>query len=928
MTTNDWSWSGSRWWKIDFHAHTPASDDYGHGEDHAALQKTTPRKWLLGYMRAGIDCVVVTDHNSGAWVDPLKEELSRLEEERPDGYRRLTVFPGVEISVHGGAHVLAILDRTKTTADVNTLLTEAGFEGEKGRCNGVTRKAFSEVVAAVRKVEGLAIPAHADAQGGIFDVMSGETLRQAILCEGIIAVEIRSAQFSLPGMFLEEKKCWTRVLGSDSHHPDSDGLNNEPKYPGSHFTWVKMGQPSLEGLRLALLDGELSVLPAGPEDPPADPNEHAPMLLESMEVDSARFMGRSAPFSVSLNPWLNTIIGGRGSGKSTLVEFLRIVMRREKEIPQELAEDLAKYLRVSGSPDMEGLQTPDTALTAIYRKDGARFRIQWSQGGDREPIQRQGSDGSWVATEGEVSQRFPIRLYSQKQIFQLARSPRALLEVVDQAPEVDLTSWRGQWREEESRFLSLRARAREIESGGSEAGRLRGELEDILGKLKVFETSGHSEVLTRYQRRRRQTRAVELWEESWAGLGDRLREVAESCLPEPLEEAGFDVASEADQDIIDRASTARDQIESVQTSMSELANRLDVIATQWRATREASAWKQKVTRATEQYERLKEKLSEEGAGDPSAYGELVQRRQAVERRLRDLEDRQAQATSVKTQATESLHRLLRLRRELTSRREAFIDEVLEGNPYVRISVRTYADKDGCEAELRELIQREGSLAEKDIGSPNGNGLLGTIYGDGSTAGEVEANLEQVKSRIKNIASGDEQAHGVHQKFADHLRSLQPEALDRLDAWFPEDSLTVEYSQSGDGQRFVSIAHGSPGQKTAALLAFLLAYGNEPLIVDQPEDDLDNRLIYDLIVAQLREVKRARQVIVVTHNANIVVNGDSELVIGLRVAHGQTHQQSGCLQEHEVRQQICEVMEGGREAFEQRYRRIALEAQHV
>ena len=155
--------------------------------------------------------------------------------------------------------------------------------------------------------------------------------------------------------------------------------------------------------------------------------------------------------------------------------------------------------------------------------------------------------------------------------------------------------------------------------------------------------------------------------------------------------------------------------------------------------------------------------------------------------------------------------------------------------------------------------------------------------------------------------------------------LHPEALDRLDMWFPEDSLHVRYSMAADGSSFRSIQEGSPGQKTAALLAFLLAYGEDPIILDQPEDDLDTQLLYDLIVTQLRDIKQRRQVIVVTHNANIVVNGDAELVISLEARNGETHQECvGSLQEKKVRDTICAVMEGGRKAFEQRYRRITLE----
>ncbi len=102
-----------------------------------------------------------------------------------------------------------------------------------------------------------------------------------------------------------------------------------------------------------------------------------------------------------------------------------------------------------------------------------------------------------------------------------------------------------------------------------------------------------------------------------------------------------------------------------------------------------------------------------------------------------------------------------------------------------------------------------------------------------------------------------------------------------------------------------------------------------MILDQPEDDLDNHLIYDLIVTQLREIKQKRQVIVVTHNADIIVNGDAENVVALDVRAGQTRIIcQGGLQKTEVRNEICRVMEGGKEAFNLRYKRIGEGGKHV
>ena len=82
-TVREWPYPGSRWWKFDFHSHTPASADYGKGPNQDSLREITPEDWLLGYMRVGVDCVAVTDHNSG--------ELDRpAENSAPDAGREAT----------------------------------------------------------------------------------------------------------------------------------------------------------------------------------------------------------------------------------------------------------------------------------------------------------------------------------------------------------------------------------------------------------------------------------------------------------------------------------------------------------------------------------------------------------------------------------------------------------------------------------------------------------------------------------------------------------------------------------------------------------------------------------------------------------------------------------------------------------------------
>ena len=921
-----WEWKGSRWWKFDFHAHTPASEDYGKGQDQETLKIREPREWLLDYMRAGIDCVAITDHNSGEWIDLLKDELAQLERDRPEGFRPIYVFPGVEISVNNDIHLLAIFGPDKRTSDINSLLAKVEFVGEKGSGNGVTHLSLIKVVEEVTSAGAIAIPAHVDKEKGLFEVLKkGKTLEQVVDCKNVFAMELVDPDYEKPGTYADKDPRWTEILGSDSHHPSG---SSEERYPGSHFTWVKMGTPGIEGLRLALLDGSLSVIRSDRQK--GNPNERAKIVLESVEVSQARYLGRFEPFTIEFNPWLNSIIGGRGTGKSTIVEFLRIVMRRDDELPGDLKNDFEKYRKVYTDRKERGLLTDEVMIKAVYRKDDSRFCVQWDHAGNLEPIEEE-IEGEWKRAEGDIRQRFPVRIYSQKQIFSLAREPLALLGVVDEAPEVDRRSWDEKWRQAETKFLSLRARARETKAGLSEEARLQGELEDIKRKQDIFEQAGYADVLRNFQKLSRQQRSVKTWEETWADAGERLRHIARELVPAPLENKTFDKDLETDAELQSYAAAACESLSELSKKVESLASRADKILAEWQKNKDDSSWKQGAVDAEQAYQKLKEDLAKGGENDPAGYGELVQRRQFIEKKLEELEDSRKHVEELEKQSELQLEEMLEIRRELTRSRENFLNGVLGENQYVRIKVVPYKATDTVvEAEFRRLLQREGSGFERDIGLPAGGGLLGKLYDGDESGDEIEKNLGEIKKDVRNIASGRYDLKKLtDQRFAAHVSKLPPEAVDRIDVWFPEDSLNVQYNATGEGENFLSIEEGSPGQRTAALLAFLLSYGDEPLILDQPEDDLDNLLIYDLIVTQLRNMKRSRQIIVVTHNANIVVNGDAELVVALAPYNGETKKEcNGSLQEKEIRETICAIMEGGTKAFEDRYRRIALERDHV
>jgi len=897
---NEWcGWAGARWWKFDFHTHTPASRDWK-GE------RPSPADWLLAHMRAGIDCVAVTDHNTGEWVDKLKVALAELERDRPEGYRSLCIFPGVEISVQGGVHLLAIFDPASASDNITGLLAEAGYKGTPGDSDAVTTKSFADVIGVIHSRDGLAIPAHVDRESGLFRALSGNTLGQALQAGHIHAMEVVDPAFEKPRLYLDEKLNWTELCGSDSHCLERTG---------KRFSWVKMGTPSFEGLRLALLDGELSVKRL--DSLLADLNKHGRNVIESITVRKAKYMGRSEDFVLRLNPWLNAIIGGRGTGKSTLVEFMRLALRRERELPESLRKEFKKYQDVCRSRGDEGLLTQDSATGILYRKDGEGFSVQWNANGDHAPIMRE-EDESPVP--GDVRSLFPVTIYSQKQIFELSRDSLALLVQVDKAPQLEKRSWQENHDKLERHYLELRARERRRASSLETEASLKGDLEEVGRKMKVFEDQGHAGVLREYQQSRRQRNAIERWSETWADAGARIRKLAEGIVPEPLE--SFLDMEDLDKDSRDEAlSRARRVSKEFQKIDSELlspaTDRAERVIREWAEQREGSTWARRAQDAESAHAALLERLSKEGVSDLNEYATLVQRKQQIEDSLGKIEAQRKELDRVSQQAHSILGELSESSAELNRRRKEFLQRTLHNNPYVKIEIVAHGSPmPEIEREFRDRLQCEEGGFDKDIAL-----LLDELQ----RAADRGRQLKRLKAKVREIAESKGEFPGVHdQRFARRLRRLkdrQPEVLDRLDIWYPEDGLEVSYSPKGDGLGFRHIETGSPGQRTAALLAFLISYGDDPIILDQPEDDLDNALISSLIVSQLRGMKQKRQVIVVTHNPNIVVNGDAELVAALQVEKGQTRSASGCLQEQNIRDNLCEIMEGGREALERRYQRI-------
>ena len=913
----------------------------------------------MRYMTAGIDCVAVTDHNSGAWIDKLKSAYERMKtqadaDSAPDGFRELTLFPGVELSVHGGFHLLAILDPESGTGDVDTLLGHVDFAGTKGDSDGVTRKGAAETVHEVLAVGGIAIPAHADGPKGLLEVRAENpqslrfdptTVRQVLGEPGILAMEVVDRTKPKHTIYKECSLSWSEVLGSDCHNFRSSVI------PGSRYTWVKMEKPSLEGLRLALLDGQgLSIRrsdDSGSFEPFAPPSH----CIEAIEVKDARYMGRDQSTRLTFSPWLNALVGGRGTGKSTVIHALRLASSRgqeldELEVHSTPRQTFERFEQVPENRTEAGGLTKDTAIRWTVTRDGVRHRVHWRGTGTTPVVEEATGDRQWQPSSVPPD-RIPILILSQGHIAELAGdNQQALLRMIDKGAGVDVLTSR--LEDARNAFLSARARIREIDGKLARRNEIEVDQNDVERKLKRFEESGHTSILTAYRVRNRQRREVDRHFEVTEAAAAQIEEAAAALVPEDLPEGAFAKASEEDQQALVAIGALATGIREAGRMLRVAAQDLRGVVETQREALATSTWQAAVEAADREYEALVEALRVEGVTDPSEYGRLAGDRQSLAGELKALDSLSETRTSLLAQSTTLLERVLVARREVSAARDVFLTETLANNRFVRIGLREYGnDLRVIERSLREALNVLDDRFERDILATGGNGrnrgcvadLLDDSL-DGSAedpkqdstepqSNKVEDRIEALKSRLAAACAGEQVFGRNFNKYLVRECARSPGFLDKLLTWFPEDALQVEYSRSGEGTDFHPIGQASDGQRSAAMLAFLLARGDEPLVLDQPEDDLDNHLIYDLVVRQMQENKRRRQIIVVTHNPNIVVNGDAEMVHVLEFDGGQCRiKDSGSLQKPSLREEVCQVMEGGREAFERRYRRLGRDPFHV
>lgn len=919
-------YKGARWYKCDFHLHTPAS--------HCFKDKTvTPEQWINRVKELHLNCVAITDHNTGEWIDKVKP-IAQAE--------GIVVFPGVEITCDTSKiHLLILFDTDKGTQYVNDFLIRCGIDRvDFAKSEAHSMKTVLEIAEIANADNALVIPAHIDEYNGLGTCASKDAIEKLFDLEYINAVQFVHKEFLQSGITVpgnEElkalinqyynnprleigydaiKKGYDSIVKAKQNHislltfSDNPDLEEPSKHGlsgiGNAYSWIKMDEnPDIEGLRQAFMFSDRN---ANSFEYEAVPYSEPSLWIKSIAIQNTTITKKDNVFRIEFSPSLTTIIGGRGSGKSSILRFLRGVFDRNADINglEEILEEQRNFFKLCDN-DGIGVLKEDSKIIVEFVRDEILYRITFVKRERERTIEKYNPEtkGFELVTDEFFIDFFEFEQYSQKQIFALAQKPNELRNRIDSAiPEI--AGIQEERLQIESDFNQKVATRKALAQSIVAKSKLMTEIKDLENKIQLLQQSGISELLKNNQSLKRQYNALKAFFQKLRDFQTELTKSVEL----------YDILPAFKDELFDEP--YRNEIRNVLDGLIESITHQKEVQQQILASIELAITKGKdaigksqfwadLKSNQELFNTKKNELETKGVTDLSDFAKYTTLIEQKQKELSEISQKERELTRVDEEINNLLALSLQKRKLITDKRSDFISSF--NSEKIKISIKLFGDKKDFVYRLRLILQRQAGF-DKGI-----DVLVNKIF----SGLDVENNLKSVKNILLDIYKDSYVGNEFDGHFINLIKGLTQEQINNIELLYPEDEIEMTYKNASGHFKPLSVA--SAGQKTTAILTFILSFGTAPLVLDQPEDDLDNHLVYSLIVDKIKEIKQRRQVIVVTHNANIPVNGDAEYIISMSSdTHNLKIQAEGTIERENVKQEICEVMEGGIDAFRTRARR--------
>lgn len=613
-----------------------------------------------------------------------------------------------------------------------------------------------------------------------------------------------------------------------------------------------------------------------------------------------------------------------------MLECLRYVLDRARpadfdQDDSEVRTAVSALLAEKSARDYgetSGVLLPDHEVVAEFEVAGRYYEATRSATGIE--VVPENEDGP---TAVDLRSLMEPRILSQRQIARIARSPAAQRRELDALVDAEaIRKFETDRRDALIEMEQLQTRRGNLRERVETLPSRETELRTVRDQIAFLELGANQTILgtfTAYQAEERwldqlaasiEDSAVRLEEESRQLEADQERLAS---APEGPTHAWIATIGEKASDVL-RLS---------QEALTQQVDALRVLRESIAAERQAK-WAPGYAESRAAYEELRQEMAERGVGFDQ-HETLLRTRAALEDEVSELTTLKTELEGLGTVIRTQSDALVQLHEDRLALRRGLAAALEADDADIRLDIVAFGDRSDFASRREEWFggagvqERDWEVLVDHVFASNGSvpdrlhELIDALRHDIDVSRLGDSAVSREESEVARLL-GDASKR-LTGNFFNALQRSERIRLDEVERFLPEDRVAARV-RSVDGS-FRPIEQGSIGQRSTAILALLLTAGDQPLLIDQPEDDLDNQYVYDVVVDLLRKRKFSRQIIIATHNANIPVNGDAELITALEVDNRLgAIMTAGSIDRQDVKDAAAQIMEGSSEAFRLRRER--------
>ena len=846
--------NGCEWVRCDFHLHTRKDKEFKYeGEDNSFI-----KDYIYKLENENIKVAVITNHNKfdlGEYK-ALKNIANKKE---------ILILPGVELSVKdgkNGVHTLIVFNPEEWIKNrenhIDSFLT-AAFQGINNRENENTCCNW-DIDTLLVKLEKLnkdyfIVFAHIEQKNGLIKECGGGRL-QSLAEKHEFKKRVLGLQKLRTNDNRAKIKDWfgyeiAYVEGSDPKKIDEIGKGKK--------CYVKIGEYSFNSLKFSLQNYENRV-------------SNEKMKINHGYIDSISFQGgKLDKIQIPFSNELNTLIGIRGSGKSSILEVIRYALGLKVNVDESYKENLVKNTLGSGG---------EITLN-IIDKYGNRYELKKIMG-EQSFILDQDENDVGISIDSLINN--PL-YFGQKDLSdtESGYELNLLKKIVGSKISEEQNSM-------ENIILDLDNSIRELfqlELIPEKIKELNTKKNDLEHKIKILNEKGLEEKLekqTSYNSDHNKivnlvnkvNEFVVNIENAYNGIDKELFKLSDYSR---FNEEIFENINFTLKNILDSINRISIEIKGIYESK----NFLEL---------EKKHFEGKFESLKEEFARIKREINDETL-DPDNFVKYKKELDEVKENIKSLSKKNNSRKLCILNIRKSIRERNEILKEIFEKYENEIKKINESQNELQIKIEFKGNKNKFIKDLRNNFQGTGIKEEKFR-------LLSNKFSDFISI--ISDCILNDSNDIKSILT-EKEAAKLYDKIKNNYSDLIKNNCEDLVQIYYHNKLLEQHSM---------------GQRASALILFILTQEESDLIIiDQPEDDLDNQIIYQEVINTIKKKKKDIQFIFATHNANIPVLGDAECVIAMEYDNEKININIGNIDCKNIQQKIVDIMEGGNEAFEKR-----------